>query len=124
MTDEAWSSPVQLLDADSVQTIGAFRPAQAAMDFGILATPMLAWADRLEQWCTSQPHLDRPSNRDAIETLRRIVKHTESQYAPGRMVEELVMDLRNIGFHVVAPLEERAALPPDPITQHYPGESP
>jgi hypothetical protein len=54
-TDEAWSTPVQVLSAPEVVRVGQWRPAEDNMEFPSGGRPLLDWLGRLEAWCAAQP---------------------------------------------------------------------
>ena len=94
-TDEAWSTPVQILSAQGAACLKQWRPAEAKMEFPSAGAPILDWLRRLEAWCASQPAgSDYLGLHREFGWLRAAVDHTlPGTYAPGRKVDDILHDL-------------------------------
>ena len=124
-TDEAWSTPIQMVSASEVAALKRWRPAAQPMEFPE-AGRKLDWLGRLEAWCAAQP---AGSNYLGLHReftwLRAAVNHgLPGTYAPGTEVDDILRDLRALPH---ARPEERAAgsqhhqFPHDFVAQMYPG---
>ena len=120
-TDLEWSKPVQLVSRDDVPLLAAFRPSCLSMTFSD-GTNMLAWIERFEYWCASQPVGEYKTLGPEFNWLRGIIHHTvPGVYAPGTQLDSLLADLRGLAAHRPTGPSPQSTLPMDSITQLFPG---
>ena len=125
-TDEAWSRPVQIILAEEVRHVAAWRPVREIMEFPNGGQGILDWIGRLEAWCAGQPQGTAYQGLDLeFQWLRAAVRHqVPGDYAPGAEVEDLLRDLRGLphaGPRAYAPGPQVGDFPQDVIAQMFPG---
>ena len=121
-TNEAWSTPVQILSASDVAILKQWRPAEATMEFPSGGIEIQTWLGRLEAWCASQPAGSTYLGLHREFTwLRQAVDHTlPGTYAPGRKVDDLVRDLQALPCSrpgTYAPGQQHQEFPQDIVAQ-------
>lgn len=96
-TDETWSKPLLVVDADGMGSLGQFRPAKLKMEFPHQGQPILDWVDRFELWCAAQPGSKYQHLEAEMAWLRQAATHqVPGVYAPGADVEAMVQVLRQL----------------------------
>ena len=122
-TDDGWTKPLLVLHADAMCELEAFRPEPNAMQFPNEQV-MLDWVDRFESWCAGHPSGEYKNLHAECAWLRAAISHTApGVYAPGLSVNVVIEALQNMPGQRpdITPTHAPTSLPPDIITQLFPG---
>lgn len=96
-TDETWSKPLLVVGADSISSLGQFRPDKLKMEFPQQGQTILDWVQRFEYWCSTQTGGKYQCLKAEMAWLKQAAKHrAPGVYAPGAEVQTLVQDLCNL----------------------------
>ena len=73
---EAWGKRILLEPAEQISALASFRLACLKNAFPSGGQPILAWINRFEVWCASQPIGQPKELQNEFAWLREIVHHT------------------------------------------------